>query len=124
MVGRAVERDLQGRIEHQGAQQLAEVAVELPVDGGDLTLHQRHVRQLAPVHREQPQPQLHLPEAALIGSPGELPQPAALQSLRLIALAGAALLAGQGAAALGSGQHAGCAACQFDPRDAGQDRPA
>jgi hypothetical protein len=101
VVGGPVERDLQCRIEHHGAQQLPEAAVQMPADGGDLALQQNWVRQLTPVHREHPEPQLHLPDALLIRSPGQLAEPVALQGLRLAALAGSPLLKGQGAATLG-----------------------
>jgi hypothetical protein len=67
---------------------------------GDL---QDRIAQLTPVHREYPQPQLHLPETALLWTPGQLRQPAALQVGGLATLAGAALLWGQGAAGLGGG---------------------
>jgi len=105
VAGEAVEGDLQSRIEHHRHEQLAVAAVEVAADGGDLALQQQWIGQLTPVHREHAQPELHLPEAALLRAPGELAEPAALQVVGLTALAGPALLAGQGAAGLGGGLH-------------------
>ena len=60
MIGRAVERELQGRIEHHRREQAGEAAAEVLTDGGDLLLEQRNIGQLLPAHRKETEPELDL----------------------------------------------------------------
>ena len=95
LIGRAVERELQRRIEHHCREQVGEAAAEVLTHVGDLLLEQHNIGQLLPAHRKESEPELDLGGLFGLGPPGEPAEPLALQGLRLPAPAGPAAAGGR-----------------------------